>query len=473
MAKLNYRIEEDSVGEKKVPIDAYYGVQSLRGCENFPITGELLDPDMIGSLAELKKASAIVNNRVGLMPNKVCKAICKACDEILKGELRDEFIVDPLQGSAGTSINMNANEVIANRAIEILGGKKGDYSIVHPNDHVNYGQSTNDVIPSAGKLTTIKLWAKAKKELVIMVDELNKKAKEFDKVIKMGRTQMQDAVPITLGQEFKAYANSIKRSIDRVDSVMKEMYALNMGGTAVGTGLNADKDYFKGICPEIAKVTGLKVYQAKDVIDGTQHLDSFAGVHAAIKSLCVAVSKMCNDFRLMSSGPRCGFNEINLPSRQNGSSIMPGKVNPVIPEVMSQVCYTIMGNDVAVAAACEAGQLELNAYEPMVYYLLFKSLNILKNAVKTTVDNCIVGITANEQHCKDLVDGSVGTVTAICPHVGYKKAAAVAKKAIKTGAPVKELVLAEKLLTEKELEMIFDAKGMTTPGIAAEKLLKK
>ena len=473
MANFAYRIEEDSIGERQVPADAYYGVQSLRGAENFPITGERIAPEMIESLAEIKKACAMVNEKVGLLTPERSHAIQKACDEIIGGHLHDQFIVDPIQGSAGTSINMNANEVIANRATVLLGGKPGDYSFVHPNDSVNYGQSTNDVIPSAGKMTTYKLWKKAEKELLILVDSLEKKAAEFDGILKMGRTQMQDAVPIRLGQEFHAYATAVKRSIDRVNKIIPEMLELNMGGTAVGTGLNADKTYFKEIVPAIANVSGLDVRQAEDVIDGTCHLDSFSAISSALKSLAVALSKMANDLRLMSSGPRCGFGEISLPSRQNGSSIMPGKVNPVIPEVLSQVCYHIIGNDVTIAMACEGGQLELNAFEPIVYYCLFKSLTELKNAVQTFVVNCVDGITANEDRCAELLANSVGVVTAICPHVGYKKAAAAAKKAIKTGLPIRKILLEEGILMEDVLDKIMEPIGMTTPGIAAEELLKK
>lgn len=473
MARMQYRNEEDSIGSKKVPSNAYYGVQSLRAAENFPITGESLNKQMIVSLAEIKKACAEVNNSVGLLDAKKAKAIEKACDEIIKGKLHDQFIVDPIQGSAGTSMNMNANEVIANRAIELLGGEKGDYTIIHPNDHVNYGQSTNDVIPSAGKMTILKLWKSCEKTLNRLVEAFNEKAEEFDGIIKMGRTQMQDAVPVRLGQEFSAYAAAVKRGIDRINNVMGEMKALNMGGTAVGTGLNADATYYMDIVPAIAKISGYDLVQAADLIDGTQNLDSFAAVSSAFKSLAVALSKICNDLRLMSSGPRCGFEEINLPAKQNGSSIMPGKVNPVIPEVLNQVCFNIIGNDVTVAMAAEGGQLELNAFEPIVYYCLFQSIETLDHAVHTFTVNCVEGITVNEKRCKELVDNSVGIVTAICPHVGYKKAASVAKKAIRKNASIRDMIINEKLLTSKELDMILEPMGMTTPGIAAEDLLIK
>lgn len=470
---MQNRNEEDSIGSKKVPEDAYYGVQSLRAAENFAITGETLNKQMIISLAEIKKACAEVNNSVGLLETKKARAIEKACDEIIRGKLHDQFIVDPIQGSAGTSMNMNANEVIANRAIEMLGGEKGDYTVIHPNDHVNYGQSTNDVIPSAGKMTILKLWKSCEATLLRLVEAFNDKADEFSGIIKMGRTQMQDAVPIRLGQEFAAYSAAVRRGIDRINSVMGEMKELNMGGTAVGTGLNADVTYYENIVPAIARISGYDLVQAPDLIDGTQNLDSFAAVSSALKSLAVALSKICNDLRLMSSGPRCGFEEINLPAKQNGSSIMPGKVNPVIPEVLNQVCFNIIGNDVTIAMAAEGGQLELNAFEPIIYYCLFQSIETLDHAVHTFTVNCVEGITANEKRCKELVDNSVGIVTAICPHVGYKKAASIAKKAIKKGASVRDLIIREELLTKNELDTILEPMGMTTPGIAAEDLLIK
>ena len=366
---------------------------------------------------------------------------------------------------------MNANEVIANRAIEILGGEKGDYSIVHPNDHVNCGQSTNDVIPTAGKITSLKLLKNAKKELERLYEALCVKAKEFDAIIKMGRTQMQDAVPIRLGQEFQAYSAAIRRDITRMETAQEEMKCLNLGGTAIGTGINADEKYLKRIVPNLAEITGMDLVQAYDLIDATQNLDPFVAVSGAVKACAVTLSKIANDFRLMSSGPRCGFAEINLPAKQNGSSIMPGKVNPVIPEVVNQVAFNIIGNDVTITMAAEAGQLELNAFEPITFYCLFQSIDTLAYAVETFVDNCVTGITANEERCKELVENSVGIVTALSPHVGYAKAAAIAKEAINTGTSVRKLILKEGILTEAELEEILDVKGMTEPGISGKELL--
>ena len=469
----DFRTEQDSIGTKNVPEDVYYGVQSLRAAENFHITGLNMHPEIINSLAYIKKAAAITNCEIGLLDRKIAAAIVQACDEILEGKFHNDFIVDPIQGGAGTSLNMNANEVISNRAIEILGGHKGDYSIVHPNDHVNYGQSTNDVIPTAGKMTSLRLLKKLKKELLRLYDALCDKSREFDHVIKMGRTQMQDAVPIRLGQEFGAYAVAIKRDIYRMDKAMDEMRMVNMGGTAVGTGLNADPTYLKRIVPNLAEVSDMELIQAFDLIDATQNLDAFVSVSGSIKACAVTLSKIANDLRLMSSGPRAGFAEINLPAKQNGSSIMPGKVNPVIPEVVNQVAFNIIGNDVTITMAAEAGQLELNAFEPIVFYCLFQSIDTLSYAVRTFVDNCVTGITANETRCKYLVENSIGIITAICPHVGYQKAADIAKKALKTGDSVRSLILAEGLLSEHELDLILDPVQMTEPGISEKGLLLK
>lgn len=472
MEQMNYRVEKDSIGTKNVPSDQYYGVQSLRAAENFNITGLTIHPEMINSLAYIKKAAALTNCEVGLLPENIADAIVQACDEIIGGKLHDAFITDPIQGGAGTSMNMNANEVIANRAIEILGGQKGDYSIVHPNDHVNYGQSTNDVIPTAGKMTALHLLEELKEELTRLHAAFTQKAKEFDHIIKMGRTQMQDAVPIRLGQEFAAYAVATTRDIHRIEKAMGEIRSLNMGGTAIGTGINADEQYLRRIVPNLCKVSHMDLTQAADLIDATQNLDAFVSVSGSLKACAVTLSKISNDLRLMSSGPRTGFGEINLPAKQNGSSIMPGKVNPVIPEVVSQVAFRVIGNDVTITMAAEAGQLELNAFEPVIFYSLFQSISILTQAIKTFIDNCVLGITANEERCRNLVENSIGIITAICPHVGYQKAADIAKKALKTGESVRTLILEEKLLTEKEMECILDSFQMTSPGIPGKELLE-
>lgn len=457
---MAFRVEADSIGTKQVPSEAYYGVQSLRGYENFRITGQNLRPEFINSLAQIKKACAICNYNVGELEERIKDAICQACDEILEGKFHDQFICDPIQGGAGTTANMNANEVIANRAIEILGGEKGDYSIVHPNDHVNRAQSTNDVIPSAAKMTAAILLEKAIRQLEKLEQALAQKKFDFYDIIKMGRTQMQDAVPIRLGAEFGAYRRAITRDIERLNSALEEMYSINMGGTAIGTALNANPEYVDSLAPTIAEISGVPVVKAADLIDGTQNLDSFAFVSSALKTCAISCSKIANDFRLMSSGPRCGFEEINLPAMQNGSSIMPGKVNPVIPEVMSQAAFCIMGNDVSITMAAEAGQLELNYAEPVLYHKLFESIVVLTGALQTFTDNCVSGITANEEKCREHVENSVGVITAICPTVGYKLSADIAKTAIKTGQPVREILKSKNIFTDEEIDKILDPSNM-------------
>ena len=470
--EMEFRVEKDSIGTKDVPENVYYGVQSLRAAENFHITGLNMHPEIINSLAYIKKAAAITNCEAGLLDKRRTQAIVQACDEILEGKFREDFIVDPIQGGAGTSLNMNANEVIANRAIEILGGKKGDYSVVNPNDHVNCGQSTNDAIPTAGKMTSLRLLKKLKKQLLRLHSALEQKADEFDGVIKMGRTQLQDAVPIRLGQEFKAYSVAILRDLNRMDKAMDEMRTLNMGGTAVGTGLNADESYLRRIVPNLSEISGMDLVQAYDLIDATQNLDSFVAVSGAVKACAVTLSKIANDLRLMSSGPRAGFGEINLPAKQNGSSIMPGKVNPVIPEVVNQVAFNAIGNDMTITMAAEAGQLELNAFEPIIFYCLFQSIDTIAYAVNTFVDNCVIGITANETRCRYFVENSVGIITAICPYVGYQKAAEIAKEAIKTGESVRKLIIETGLLTKEQMDEIMDPVQMTEPGISGKTVNK-
>ena len=457
---MDMRIESDSIGSRHLPADAYYGVQSLRGAENFRITGQRLRPEFIESIAQIKKACAICNHAVEELDGSIKDAIVAACDEIIDGKLHGEFLCDPIQGGAGTTANMNANEVIANRAIELLGGQKGDYSIVHPNDHVNRAQSTNDVIPTAAKLTTVKLLKKAIEQVTRLRDALLVKEREFHNIIKMGRTQMQDAVPIRLGAEFGAYSKAISRDITRLELALSEMYAINLGGTAVGTALNANPQYIDRLAPTLSDICQLPLEKAEDLVDGTQNLDSFAYVSAALKTCAISCSKIANDLRLMSSGPRCGFEEINLPPMQNGSSIMPGKVNPVIPEVMSQAAFCIIGNDMSITMAAEAGQLELNYAEPVLYHKLFESLVVLTGAVETFVDNCIVGITANPERCRELVDGSVGVITAICPTLGYKESADIAKTAIKTGESVREVLKSKNILSEKEIDKLLDPETM-------------
>lgn len=451
-----YREEHDSIGTRLVPNDVYYGVQSLRASENFPITGRKMHPEFIKAIVELKKASAITNCEVGVLDKRIADAIVTACDEILEGKFLENFIVDAVQGGAGTSANMNANEVIANRAIEILGGIKGNYKVVHPNDHVNCGQSTNDVIPSAGRIATIRLLKKAIEAIQELQGAFEAKSKEFERVIKMGRTEMQDAVPMSFGQVFGAFASALSRDIRRFAVAAEEMSVLNMGATAIGTGINAHPDYIKNVTANIVKVTGLELEQAADLVDATQNLDSFVYVSGIVKSCAVTISKISNDIRLMSSGPRTGFGEINIPPKQNGSSIMPGKVNPVMPEVMSQIAFNIIGNDTTITLAAEAGQLELNAFEPVMFYRLFESLDTLTNGVKVFRTECIDGITVNASKCRDDVEKSIGIVTALCPHIGYTESARIAKRALREDRSVRYVILEEGIMSADKLDEILD-----------------
>ena len=453
---------------KNVPADAYYGVQSWRAMENFSITDTRMRHEMIDALALLKKACAIANRKAGVLEPCVADAIEAACDDILAGQYHEQFIVDPIQGGAGTSMNMNINEVVANIAIRKLGGKLGEYSLVHPNDHVNCGQSTNDIVPTAGKMTTLVLLDSLEQSLEDLYDSFCRKAKEFDSIIKMGRTQLQDAVPVRLGQEFGAYAAAVARGLRRIRNTREEMYPVNLGGTAIGTGINADVRYFEGAVKELAELTGKPFRHAEDMIDGTQNIDCFSAVSSAVKDCALALSKIANDLRLMSSGPRTGFGEINLPARQNGSSIMPGKVNPVIPEVVNQVAFRIAGNDVTVSMAVEAGQFELNAFEPVVFDALFQSITILDRAVRTFAVNCVDGITANEERCNELLGASVGIVTALCPYIGYAQAAKLAKEALAKKIPIRTLLIDNGILTAEEASRILDVYSMTQPGVAGK-----
>lgn len=455
------RLESDSIGEMEIPENAYYGVQSLRARENFPITGTKLHPVFIKNLARIKRAAAITNRKAGKLKPEISYAIESAANEVVCGMFDSEFIVDGIQGGAGTSANMNMNEVIANRAIEMLCGKKGDYTIIHPNDHVNMAQSTNDVIPTAGKLTVLDLLKPLDKSLLRLSNALYQKADEFDDVIKIGRTQLEDAVPMRLGQSFHAYATMISRDRDRLMKIRSEMYTVNMGATAIGTAINTSSFYLANIVPTLARITGYPLTQADDLFDATENLDSFVRVSSCLKACAVNLSKMCNDLRILASGPKAGFGEITLPAMQNGSSIMPGKVNPVIPEVVSQVAFHIIGHDTTITMAAEAGQMELNAFEPVIFYNLFDSITTLTHAVDTLVDNCILGITANRERCKELLDASVGITTALCPYIGYKKAAKLAKESLANNVPVKTLVLKYHLMKEKELNAVLDPYSMT------------
>ena len=451
------RLESDSIGTLEVPIKAYYGVQTLRAKHNFNITGRPLHPVFINNLARIKKAAAMTNMAANVLDERIGRAILQACDEIIAGKLHNQFIVDAIQGGAGTSANMNANEVIANRAIEILGGEKGDYSIVHPNDHVNMAQSTNDVIPSAGKLTILELLPGLVKELERLHKALKQKSVEFDDVVKIGRTQLQDAVPIRLGQSFEAYSAVVRRDIERLKGLDEDLKMLNIGATAVGTAINVNPVYLFHIIKNVNLVCQTSCYQAENLFDATQNLDGFVNISSALKTCAVSLSKICN-----------GLGEINLPPKQNGSSIMPGKINPVIPEVVSQVAFNVIGNDVTVTLAAEAGQLELNAFEPVIFYNIFESIDTLTGAVQTLIDNCILGITANRDRCEHLVESSVAIATALCPYIGYKKSADIAKQSLESGVSVRDLVLQQNLMTPQQLEQCMNLKALTLPGHMAE-----
>ncbi len=458
-----FRIERDSVGELSIDSAAYYGIQTLRAKENFEITGTKLHFPFIRNIVLIKKAAAKVNEQYGLLDRKKAEAVIAACDEILHGKHKKDFIVDAVQGGAGTSENMNVNEVIANIAIEHLGGQKGDYTVISPNDDVNMEQSTNDVIPTAGKLTVLSLAEELLAALKKLHAALLGKAKEFDDILKMGRTQLQDAVPMRLGQAFRAFATAIARSRTRIENSLSEMRTINLGATAIGTAINAKEAYFSHITEELSALTGEDLKRADDLFDGTQNVDCFAAVSGTLKALAVNLSKMCNDLRLMSSGPRTGLGEIILPAKQNGSSIMPGKINPVIPEVVNQVAFLVIGHDVTVTMAAEAGQLELNAFEPVIFYQLFESLRALTGAVRTLTENCIVGITANRERCAEWVNRSVGIVTALNPYIGYLKAADIAKESLRTGQSIREIVLREGLMDEAKLDEVLDPLLLTEP----------
>lgn len=455
-----YRRESDSIGCLDIPINAYYGVQSLRGAQNFHISGQLMNIKFIHNIVKIKKAAAITNKNSNNLEEEIANSIIFACDEVLQGKYDKEFISDSIQGGAGTTVNMNVNEVLANIATEHLGGKLGEY-ICHPNDHVNKSQSTNDVVPTAGKLTILELSESLFFELDRLIDNLDKKSVEFNEIIKMGRTQLEDAVPIRLGQEFSAYSSAIKRNYRLIKQSLNEMYYLNIGGTAIGTSINTNVNYLSNITKELSNIFGQELYQAENLIDSTQNLDCFVYVSGSLKTLAVTLSKMCNDLRLMASGPKTGISEIILPAMQNGSSIMPGKVNPVIPEVVSQVAFAVIGNDVTISMAAEAGQLELNAFEPIIFFKMFESLTCLANAIKTLTDNCISGIKANKTKCSELLNNSIGIVTALCPYIGYKKAADIAKEALKTNQTVKEIVLKHNILSEEKLNEVLNPTHMT------------
>ncbi|NWQ42365.1 aspartate ammonia-lyase [Bacillus sp. EB106-08-02-XG196] len=469
----NFRIEKDFLGEKRVPINAYYGVQTMRAVENFPITGYQIDEALVRAMAMVKKASAYANAEIGQLDKNVANAIMAAADEVMEGKLHDQFIVDPIQGGAGTSINMNTNEVLANRALEIIGEIKGNYKVISPNSHVNMAQSTNDAFPTAIHLSTLMTLETLIKVMEELHNEFMKKANEFDGIIKMGRTHLQDAVPILLSQEFEAYARVLRRDIKRIKATRDNLYEVNMGATAVGTGLNAEPDYIEKTVKFLAELTGYPIKGSEDLVDGTQNTDAYIEVSGALKICMLNMSKIANDLRMMTSGPRCGLGEINLPARQPGSSIMPGKVNPVMAEVLNQSAFQVVGNDLTISMASEAGQFELNVMEPVIVFNLLQSIKIMKNVFTVFREHCISGITANKERMEAYVNNSVGVITAINPHVGYETAASIAKEAIDSNRPVREIVLEREVLTASELDIILHPFEMTNPGIAGKELLNK
>ncbi|PTM59091.1 aspartate ammonia-lyase [Desmospora activa] len=469
----SYRIEKDFLGEKDIPADAYYGIQTLRATENFPITGYRLHPSLIRAMAMVKKAAALANMETGRLNPRLGQAIVTAAQEIIDGKWHDQFIVDPIQGGAGTSINMNTNEVIANRGLELLGERKGNYFQLSPNTHVNMAQSTNDAFPTGIHLATLHLLERLLVTMQEMSNGFKKKANEFDPIIKMGRTHLQDAVPIRLGQEFEAYHRVLERDIKRVKQSRQHLYEVNMGATAVGTGLNADPRYIDRVVKHLSEISGFPLVSADHLVDATQNTDTYTEVSAALKVCMMNMSKMANDLRLMASGPRAGLAEILLPARQPGSSIMPGKVNPVMAEVINQVAFQVIGNDHTICLASEAGQLELNVMEPVLVFNLLQSISIMDHAFRAFTDYCLSGIEANQARLKENVEKSVGVITAVNPHIGYEVAARIAREAIVTGASVRDLCLKYNVLSKEELDLILDPYEMTHPGIAGERLLEK
>ncbi|HSL19528.1 MAG TPA: aspartate ammonia-lyase [Methylomirabilota bacterium] len=459
------RTEHDLLGEREVPADALYGVQTLRAVENFPITGIRLGhfPHLIRALAMVKQAAARANRRLGLLEPEIADAVDRTCSEIVDGHWHGHFVVDVVQGGAGTSTNMNANEVIANRALELLGHERGDYRHCHPNNHVNLSQSTNDAYPTAVRVAVVLELADLLAALRGLEAALRAKAVEFTVVLKMGRTQLQDAVPMTLGQEFEAFAVTTAEDIARLEETARLFLEVNLGGTAIGTGINADPRYPELAVAELAAITGLDLVLAPNLVEATPDTGAFVMFSGVLKRVAVKLSKLCNDLRLLSSGPRCGLNEINLPAVQPGSSIMPGKVNPVIPEVVNQVAFQVIGNDLTITLAAEAGQLQLNVMEPIISFATFESLDMLTAGVKTLTERCIRGITANAERCRDMVEGSIGLVTAVVPAVGYELASEVAKEALASGRPVRELLMERGVLSAEELDRLLSPEAMTAP----------
>lgn len=460
-----FRVESDLLGELQVPAEAYYGVQTQRAINNYKISGKhMCDyPEYVKAIAYVKLAAAEANHELGQLPDDVADAMCRACREIIDGKFHENFVTDMVQGGAGTSVNMNANEVIANRALELMGYEKGDYQHCWPNDHCNCGQSTNDVYPTTIRLTFIEMNKQLVAALERLVASFRKKGEEFKNNIKMGRTQLQDAVPMTSGQEFTAFANTLEEEIGNLNRNVELMLEINMGATAIGTGLNAVPGYAELCTKKLAELTGENFTLGKDLVEATPDTGDYVSYSGALKRLAVKLSKICNDLRLMASGPRCGLHEINLPPMAPGSSIMPGKVNPVIPEVTNQTCFKVIGNDTTVMIAAEAGQLQLNVMEPVITQCIIESQTWLGRAMDTLRERCVDGITVNAEHNAETVRNSIGIVTALNPYIGYKNSTKIAKEALETGVSVYDLVLRDKILTKEKLDAILDPKHMLDP----------
>ena len=470
MTEIKFRVESDLLGELQVPADAYYGVQTQRALNNYKISSTRMSdyPEYIIAMAYVKMAAAQANGELGVLDKTIADAIVAACREIVDGRFHDQFPVDMMQGGAGTSVNMNANEVIANRALELMGHQKGEYQYCSPNDHVNCAQSTNDAYPTAFRYTFVRMNKHLVSSLKALVAAFRAKGEEFKDVIKMGRTQLQDAVPMTSGQEFNAFANNLEEEIANLERNAVLLREINMGGTAIGTGLNAVPGFAELCTRRMSEFCGDALTKAPDLVEATPDTGAYVSYSAALKRLAIKLSKICNDLRLMASGPRCGLHEINLPPMAPGSSIMPGKVNPVIPEVTNQVCFKVIGNDTTVAFAAEAGQLQLNVMEPVIAESILESVTWLRNAIETLRTKCVEGITVNPDHCYEMVRNSIGIVTALNPYIGYKASTKIAKEALETGRGVYDLVLEHGLMTREKLDEALDPKAMT----ASHDLLK-
>jgi aspartate ammonia-lyase len=466
---MKMRIEKDTLGPVEVPVGAYYGAQTARAVANFPISGLKPHPALVRATVVIKKCAAKANMATGRLPADLGEAIVKAADEALAGSLDKEFVVDPFQAGAGTSHNMNVNEVLANRAEEILGGELGVYRRVNPNDHVNMAQSTNDVFPTAIRLAAMFMLHELRPELDSLVVSLRNKGREFGHILKSGRTHLQDAVPIRLGQEFEAYAAAMEKNGSAIEGCVHSLLELGIGGTAVGTGLNAEEKYIDLVVAEIAGETGLPVSRSRNLVEAMQNMDPFVSLSSALKGLAINLVRIANDLRLLASGPRTGLNEINLPPRQPGSSIMPGKVNPVIAEVTDMVGFQVMGMDMTITMAAQAGQLELNVMMPVIAFNLLFAMEILKNTIHQLANHCIDGITANESRCSRYMEESVGLVTVLAPHLGYAAAAEVAKEYMRSGRNIREIIVSRELLSEDDLAEVLDPLPLTSPGVPGRK----